>query len=123
MEQKAPQRLNLLFGLRPKSTLINSLILITLSSLVWSLALCVKAGWNKEKLLEFSQEVSFMYDMPLMLLGWIMLSRLYDYWFQIREHGLGARLFVYKYFVILPLIIFYTMWLKIEFVQLMVGEL
>lgn len=115
------QKIRLLFGLGPKSLIVNGLIMLTLSAFLWSLVLCFQAQWKLEEIKYHAKQISSIYDIPLFLFGWIMLSRAFDYYFFV-DGVLNIKVLFIKYCIVLPLVMFYSIMLKSLFVIMLLEK-
>lgn len=87
MEKNTEEKNTLIFGLSPKATIINALVLLALSQFIWSLII-----FNQYKMHE-EISVSWYIDLPLTVLSIIMMLRWVDYRFNLNTEGLDHKSF------------------------------
>lgn len=99
-EQETPTRL--IFGLSPIATITNSIVLVFISSLLYSIKLLsqIPIGMNLKNLPEnfkFSEVVPWYYDMPITILAIILGFSWIEYTFKLDTKKFNWRTVRYKY--------------------------
>ncbi len=99
-EQETPVRL--IFGLSPIATIINSIVLVFISSLIYSVRLLeqVPAGMNISSLPEnfkFSEVVPWYYDMPITVLAIVLGLSWVEYTFKLNTKDFNWKSIRYRY--------------------------
>lgn len=87
------------FGLSPKATLINAIILAALSKLFWVIVYCSQFS-SKEEFMALKEKpvdnVSWYYDVPLSILSMVLLLFWIEYFFKIKSGELSWKAVRYK---------------------------
>ncbi len=113
MEDQAPS-VKLFFGLSPIQTLLNALVILTLSAVCWVISFMnqVPLNYPQESINELQISVPWYVDGPFFILSIIMLLRWVEYYFKIKEGDYSIRTILYKYVYLFLFLMTYTTLIK-----------
>lgn len=104
----------IIFGLSPRATLVNSVVLLVLSSVFWVLRFVQQMPPNVKDLKSLKIEVEWYYDLPLQLLSIIMVWRWVEFKFDLKPGEFSWKAIKYKFFYAATLFWFINVILKFE---------
>ena len=87
MDTNTEEKKTLIFGLSPKATIINALVLLVLSQLIWALIIVNQYKMHQEI------NVPWYVDLPLTFLSIFMTLKWVDYRFKLNTEGLDHKAF------------------------------
>jgi len=120
MEQKNnTQPQVLMFGLSPKATLINSIVISILAQLIWAIVVTSQVDLNSIDTQPIN--VPWYYDLPLSVLSILMLIKWIEFRFNIAKFEMTFRAFRYRFIYGLLLMTIFQMLLKVFFVLLILS--
>lgn len=111
-----PQKL--FFGLSPKATFINSIVIAVLGQLLWSIVAVSQI--SLESLEQPAPDVPWYYNLPLSILSIIMLLRWIDFKYKIGKLEFSARSFKFHMLGIIGMSIV-QMFVKIFFLIILLA--
>ena len=105
MEQEQEKK-PIIFGLYPTATLVNGIILIIISALVWSIVFgsTLTANTTLEDALAMKDTVPWYYDIFFVVTGMLMIFCWIEYKFGIEPGKLDWKGFKYKFLLGIPAI-------------------
>ena len=118
----------IIFGLSPQSTLINSFILLVLSSLIWALKFAQQFSFGttiQSVLLDqkdMVDNVPWYYDFPIVGLSIFMLIRWVENKFKLEKEDNTWKAFRYKYLYIIISLTIITTILKAIFLIIILNN-
>ena len=121
-EQEAPVKL--MFGLSPLATIINSIVLVFISSLIYSVKLFeqVPDGMNIYNLPEnfkFSEVVPWYYDMPITIMAIVLGLSWVEYTFKLDIKNFNWKSVRYRYLYLVGGILILQAFFKIILISIL----
>lgn len=112
-QQNNTQTEKLIFGLSPKATLINCIVITVLAQLLW--AIVAVSQINPDAVDQTYAGVPWYYELPLNVLAIIMLLKWIDFKYKIEKFDFSFRAFRYRFIYGILLMSIFQMFMKIFF--------
>jgi len=121
-EQEAPVKL--MFGLSPLATIINSIVLVFISSLIYSVKLFEQVPdgmkiYNLPENFKFSKVVPWYYDMPITIMAIVLGLSWVEYTFKLDIKNFNWKSVRYRYLYLVGGILILQAFFKIILISIL----
>lgn len=90
----------IVFGLYPLAALINSLVLMVLAQLIWTLRYIQLISSGATTLNGLHISVAWYYDVPILCVAMYMLTKWVEYYYKLSKSDRSWRAFRLRYFFV-----------------------
>jgi hypothetical protein len=94
------EKKKIVFGLYPLAVLINSLVLMVLAQLIWTLRYIQLIPPGATTLNGLHISVAWYYDVPILCVAMFMLTRWVEYYYKLSKSDRSWRAFGLRYFLV-----------------------
>lgn len=117
MNMEQGNNTKLIFGLSPKATIVNALVILAIAQVFWVLKFIQMLPDNIKYNLKSAQDlninVPWYYDMPIVFLSMIMMLSWVEFRFNIKRGDWSWRAIKYKYVYMVGFILLFQMAVKL----------